>query len=88
VSYQISGTEGHAMVLNDEVYLKSPKINGADGKSPVKELPKGRPHAFELVLDALSGQDVPLVGVREAAYRCAVMEAIYHAAENRAWIAL
>jgi predicted dehydrogenase len=88
VSYQISGTEGHAMILNDEVYFKSEKVKGAEGKSSVKDLPKGRPHAFELFLDALSGQDVPLVGVREAAYRCTVMEAIYHAAANRAWVAV
>jgi len=31
---------------------------------------------------------VPLVGAREAAYRSAVMEALYTAAADRSWVAL
>jgi hypothetical protein len=47
------------------------------------------PHAFELFLDAVVGRpDVPLVGAREAAYRSAVMEAMYCAARERTWVKL
>jgi hypothetical protein len=44
------------------------------------------PHAFELFLDALLGQDVPLVGAREAALRSSVMEAMYEAAKTETWV--
>lgn len=50
-------------------------------------VPEAWPHAFDLFLDAIAGkQDVPLVGVREAAARSAVMEALYEAARTRTWV--
>jgi predicted dehydrogenase len=87
----ISGTEGHAYVCQGQLYYKSAALEkagivGADGKEPWTDLPENLPHAFELFLDAMLGQDVPLVGVREAALRSAVMEAMYEAAKTKTWV--
>ncbi|MGH7214354.1 MAG: Gfo/Idh/MocA family protein [Tepidisphaeraceae bacterium] len=88
ISLLISGTEGHAAVVNGQLYFTSKKVEGADGKQPWTNLPPGRPHAFELFLDAVAGKkDVELVGVREAAYRNTVMEAIYEGARQQKWVA-
>ena len=84
----ISGTEGHAYVCQGKLYYKSEHLAGADGKEPWTALPEDFPHAFELFLDAMLGQDVPLVGVREAAQRSAVMEAMYEAAQAHTWVEL
>ena len=81
----ISGTEGHAHIANGQFYYQSEHVSGADGKEPWTDLPEALPHAFELYLDALAGKDVPLVGVREAAARSAVMEAMYTASRNKTW---
>ena len=53
---------------------------------PEDQIPKGWLHAFELFLDAMAGKDVPLVSAREAAYRSAVMEAMYEASRTQRWI--
>ena len=87
VRLQLSGTEGHAIFLDDKLYVKSEKLDGADGSAPWEDLPDALPHAFDLFLDALHGRDVPLVAPREAAIRSAVMEAMYRAAAANAWIA-
>lgn len=84
----ISGTEGHAYLCNDQFYFQSDNVPGADGAAPWTDLPADLPHAFELYLDALHGQDVPLVPVREAAARSVVMEAMYQAAETKTWVSL
>jgi predicted dehydrogenase len=89
VSLELSGTKGHALVVNGQLYYTCEALPGADGKSPWKELAEPLPHAFDLFLDAISGQaNVPLVPVREAAYRSTVMEALYQGARERAWIVL
>ena len=89
VSLILSGTEGHAYIANGQLFLQSGKIPAADGKSPWTDLPPAWPHAFELFLDALTGKDhAPLVTAHEAAYRSAVMEALYTGAEKRTWITL
>ena len=84
----LSGTEGHAYVLNrDQLYIKSKHIEGADGQTPWTALPEAWPHAFELFFDAATGKpDVSLVTPHEAAARSAVMEALYEAARERAWV--
>ena len=51
-------------------------------------MPKALPHAFDLFLDAVVGKAVPLVGVREAAYRVRVMEALYKAAASGTVVAV
>ena len=87
VTLEVCGTEGHARVVNGELYFQSATVAGADGKKPWRTLPDALPHAFELFLDAIVGQpDVPLVSAREAAMRSAVMEAMYQSADQRTWI--
>jgi len=87
ISLVLSGTEGHAYVLDNQLYFKSSNVEGADGKAPWSDLPAPLPHAFELFLDALTGkEDCPLVSAREAAVRSAVMEALYRAARERTWV--
>ncbi len=88
VPIEVSGTEGHAYVCQGQLYYKTEHVDGADGKEPWTDLPADLPHAFELFLDAMLGQDVPLVGVREAALRSAVMEAMYEAAKTQTWVEL
>ena len=87
VTLELSGTQGHALLLNGQLYFKSQLVEGADGKTPWTALPEPLPHAFELFLDAVVGQvDVPLVTVQEAAYRSAVMESLYLAARQNSWV--
>jgi predicted dehydrogenase len=89
VQFLISGTEAHAAIINDDVQFIC-KSRGFDGAQPLKsdQLPRGRPMAFDMFLDALEGKSMPLIGASEAAYRCVVMEAIYRAARNRGWISV
>jgi hypothetical protein len=85
----ISGTEGHASIVRNELFFTSKKVEGADGKTPWKTgLESPLPHAFELFLDALNGKSVPLVKPREAAYRNVVMDALYEGAKQKKWIAV
>lgn len=87
ITLELSGTEGHVVVHDrKDVYIRSSKLEGADGEKPWADLPDAWPHAFELFLDALNGNEAPLVGAKEAAYRSAVMEAMYHSAEAERWI--
>jgi hypothetical protein len=86
VTLELSGTRGYACVFNKQLYFKSELVPGAEGKEPWTELAEPWPHAFELFLDAVVGKEgVPLVGAREAAYRSAVMEALYRAAREQIW---
>ena len=89
VTLIVSGTEGHAHVVNGQLFFQSKHVEGADGKAPWTALPEAWPHAFDLFLDAIVGQSgAPLVSVQEAAYRSAVMEALYQSAKERRWINL
>lgn len=84
----ISGTEGHATVMNGQFFFQSSKVEGADGKQPWTALPQTAPHAFELFLDAVAGRPtpIPLVTAREAAARSATMEALYKASASGRWV--
>lgn len=87
VSLILSGTQGHAYTAGGELFFQSVLVPGADGKTPWTDLPQAWPHAFDLFLDAVNGKpDIPLVGVREAAYHSAVMEAMYQAAREHTWV--
>lgn len=87
VSLLLSGTEGHASIVNGELFIQSKKLPGADGKIPWTALPPAWPHAFDLFLDAMAGKEhAPLVSASEAAMRSAVMEALYEAARQKRWI--
>ena len=81
----VAGTEGTVYVNDGKVYLKSDNLDGADG-SEWTDLPDALPHAFDLFLDALNGENVPLVTAKEAADRTAVMEAFYIGAETNSWV--
>jgi len=87
VTLEISGTEGHAVMIDGQLYLKSARLAGADGQTPWTALPAALPHAFDLFLNATGGGPAgDLVGPREAAVRSAVMEAIYRGAARQAWV--
>jgi len=88
VSYLISGTEGHAAIINGQLYFQSKHVEGADGKAPYDKLPSGKPAGLDAFLDAVEGKPgATLVGAREAAYRSAVMEALYTGAKENRWVA-
>lgn len=85
----VSGTEGHAAMFNDRLYLRTKKVQGADGARPWGKLPPGPDHPLLQFVGAVAGQKgVPLVTPREAAARVAVMEAMYESARQRKWVAL
>lgn len=87
VSLLVSGTEGHAAVINGQLYFQSKHVEGADGKAPYTALPDNKPAGFDAFLDAITGKEATLVGAREAAYRSAVMEALYTGAKENRWAA-
>jgi len=84
VTLLISGTEAHAVVVNGQLFITSKQLN-SDGKSAWTALPPAKPAGFDAFLEAISGKDATLVTPREAAYRSAVMEAIYEGAKHNNW---
>ena len=87
VQLQISGTEGHAVVFNDRLYLRTKKVPGADGARPWGKLPPGPDHPMVQFIDAVSGKKgVPLVTPGEAAGRVEVIEALYASARQGRWV--
>ena len=87
VSLLISGTEGHAVIVNGQLFFKCAKVEGADGKQPWKKLPPGFAVPLDMFLDRVGGKpDLPMVSPREAADRVAVMEAMYKGSRQRAWV--
>ncbi len=90
VKLLVVGTEGHGMVfIEDRLYVKTKKIEGADGMRPWGKLPPGPPHAIVQLIEAANGKtDMPLVTVREAASRVTVMDAIYKSAREKSWVAV
>lgn len=88
ITLEICGTEGHAWFLKDYVYFQSAKVEGANGFKPQGKVPKAWANVLDLFIDAVLGQpDLPLVTIREAAYRSAVMEAMYQGAREGKWVA-
>lgn len=86
VTLLISGTNGHAVIVNNELYFKSDKVQGADGRKPWKELPPSPPLPLHQFVNAVAGQkDMPLVTPKEAAARVSVMEAAYKSAKTGTW---
>jgi predicted dehydrogenase len=83
---EVSGTGGHAHLIRDELYTAGPTLGDNDGH-PRDDLPSAWPHAFQLFLQALRGADAPLVQAREAAYRNAVIDAVYEGARAGTWVA-
>ncbi len=86
VQLLISGTEAHAVIMNDRLYYKNKKIGEADGVEPFTKLPSAPAAPLQQFVNAVAGQkDQPLVTPREAAARVSVMEAMYRASRTRAW---
>ncbi|HLJ55288.1 MAG TPA: Gfo/Idh/MocA family oxidoreductase [Chthonomonadaceae bacterium] len=86
VTLLVSGTEGHASIVNGLLYFHSNKVKGADGKDPWSELPPRVPLPISQFLGALEGKPHDnLVKPSEAAARVAVMEAAYKASQSRSW---
>ena len=88
VTMEICGTEGHATIMNGKLYFKSSKFEGSDDRKPWTKLPQGLTIPLERFLDTLEGKkDVPpSVTADEAAYRSAVMEALYRGAKDHTWV--
>ncbi|QPC84152.1 Gfo/Idh/MocA family oxidoreductase [Phototrophicus methaneseepsis] len=82
----VAGTEGTIYLDQNNVYFKSDHVEGADGTTPWTDLPEALPHAFELFLDALQGEDVPLITAQEMAARAAVVDAFYEADKTSSWV--
>ena len=89
VKLLISGTEGHAVIYNDQLYYRSEKLPESDNRKPVKRLPPESKVPMQQFLDAVAGsKSEPLVTPREAASRVAVMQAMYEGARDRKWVAV
>lgn len=87
VELLISGTEGHAAIINGQLYYNSQKRPNSDSRKPWKELPPTPKVPMVQFLDAVAGaKDEPLVTPREAAARVVVMEAMYDGARKRKWV--
>ena len=87
ITFEICGTEGHAWFLHDYCYLQSKKVEKATGRRPVGKMPKSWQNVLDMFIDAVLGKpDLPLVTIREAAYRSAVMEAMYQGAKEKKWV--
>ena len=87
VQLLISGTEGHAVVVDNLLYYRSKKVTGTDSKDPYTKLPPALPLPMNQFVDAVAGaKNQPLVTPREAAARVAVMAAMYQGARERKWV--
>jgi predicted dehydrogenase len=86
VTLVVSGTEGHAAIINDQLFITGKKIEGADGKTPYTRLPEAPPAPMHQFVNAIKGQPMPLVAPLEAAKRVAVMEAMYQGARDHKWV--
>jgi predicted dehydrogenase len=85
LSLLISGTEGHAAILNDQLYFQSNKVPGANGTEPWTRLPEPINAGIDVFFDALEGKPAALVPVKEAAYRNVVFEALYESSRGGRW---
>lgn len=87
VSLLISGTEAHASIINGKLYLKCEKL-GIKDDQPYEQFPESVPAGVDSWLNAIAGDATArVVPVREAAYRPAVMEAMYEGAKKGKWVA-
>jgi predicted dehydrogenase len=87
VKLLISGTQGHAVIFNNQLFYRSEKVAGSDSRKPVTGLPPAPKAPMDQFLDAVAGShDEPLVTPREAAARVAVMQSMYEAARRQTWV--
>jgi predicted dehydrogenase len=87
VQLLISGTEGHAVIVDNLLYYGSKKVPGSNSKDPYTKLPRALPAPMNQFVEAVAGaKDQPLVSPREAAARVTVMQAMYRGARERKWV--
>lgn len=87
VTLMVSGTEGHALVEDNHLFLKSSKVEGADGRKMWTKLPRPLGHPLTMLLEVMAGDtSVPLVKPREAADRVKVMDAVYQGVRKKKWV--
>ncbi len=87
--FLLSGTEGHAAIINEQLFIAGKKFEGQpDGKTPWTNLGAQKPAGLDAFLDAVVGKPATLVTSCEAAYRSAVMDAMYESARAKSWIRL
>ena len=82
VQLLISGTEGHAVIVDGALYYGSKKVPGTNSKDPYTKLPRPSAPDGPVHRRRRRRQRPPLVTPREAAARVAVMEAMYKAARD------
>lgn len=86
VQLLISGTEGHATIINGQLFYRNQKA-GSDGKSPYTKLPTAPAAPLDQFVNAVAGvENQPLVTPAEAALRVRVMAAMYEAAKKNDWV--
>ena len=86
VGMLISGTAGHAVIFNNQLYYASEKTAHNDSRKPMTSLPPAGKLPMNQFLDAVAGsRGEPLVTPREAAARVAAMQAMYEAGNHRTW---
>ena len=62
VQLLISGTEGHAVIVDNQLYYRSKKVPGTDSKDAYTNLPPGPQPPLHQFLDAVGGaKGQPLV---------------------------
>jgi predicted dehydrogenase len=89
VQLLISGTKGHAVIFNEQLYYRSENVPGSDGHKPWTTLPPAPKVPMQQFLDAVAGlPGTPLVTPGEAAARVVAMEAIYKSARHQKWVEL
>ena len=89
VTFIISGTEGHAIIDHGDLYFRSNKVKGADGREPWTKLPKSPELPIYQFINAVKGGDKStLVNPLEAAERVAVMEAMYKGNKDGKWVTI
>jgi predicted dehydrogenase len=87
VQLLISGTEGHAVIVDNHLYYRSKQVPGSDSKDPFTKLPPAARPPIDQFLDAVAGsKDQPLVKPSEAAARVVAMEALYKGAHEKKWV--
>ena len=87
VTLLVSGTEGHAIIVNDVLYFESQKVPGSSGHERWTDLPAAPSAPLDQLVDAVAGGDTSrLVTPGEAAARVVVMAAMYEAARTGTWV--
>jgi predicted dehydrogenase len=84
-TFMVSGTELHASVVYGK--LKLTKLDGPY-EGELEDACTSAPAGFDAFLTVCTGGTADLVGVREAAYRNVVMQAVYDGADKSTWILL